>query len=177
MPPKTRIEKLSSPDPGVTVFKITGTLGFHEKTVLERIFAECNRRGLARVLFEVSELESLGGGCARIIREEASRGRVAIGLVGATRTVLKFLKKEDAPRIVVADSLDDAIPAIVAKMLAFQAKVDPELEGDETLLSSEALDDILKLGDGPAEEEDADSSESEAEAGAPGPQEPVDEKS
>jgi ABC-type hemin transport system ATPase subunit len=71
MPPKTRIEKLSSPDPGVTVFKITGTLGFHEKAVLERIFAECNRRGLARVLFEVSELESLGGGCARIIREEA----------------------------------------------------------------------------------------------------------
>ena len=60
MPPKTRIEKLSSPDSGVTVFKITGTLGFHEKAVLERIFAECNRRGLARVLFEVSELESLG---------------------------------------------------------------------------------------------------------------------
>lgn len=161
MPPKTRIEKLSSPDSGVTVFKITGTLGFHEKTVLERIFAECNRRGLARVLFEVSELESLGGGCARIIREEASRGRVAIGLVGATRTVLKFLKKEDAPRIVVADTLADAIPAINAKVLAFKATVDPELEGDEALLSNDTLDDILKLGDGPAEEEDANASEND----------------
>jgi HD-GYP domain-containing protein (c-di-GMP phosphodiesterase class II) len=154
MPPKTRIEKLSSPDPGVTVFKITGTLGFHEKAVLERIFVECNRRGLARVLFEVSELESLGGGCARIVRDEASRGRIAIGLVGATRTVLKFLKKEDAPRVVVADTLEDAIPAINAKVLAFQAKPDPELAGDE-VLTSEALDDILKLGDGPADEEDA----------------------
>jgi HD-GYP domain-containing protein (c-di-GMP phosphodiesterase class II) len=163
MPPKTRIEKLSSPDPGVTVFKITGTLGFHEKAVLERIFVECNRRGLARVLFEVSELESLGGGCARIIREEASRGRVAIGLVGATRTVLKFLKKEDAPRIVVADSLDDAIPAVNAKVLAFQAKADPEINTDEHL-TSEALDDILKLGDGPAEEEDANADDVDEEA-------------
>ena len=170
MPPKTRIEKLSSPDSGVTVFKITGTLGFHEKAVLERIFAECNRRGLARVLFEVSELESLGGGCARIIREEASRGRIAIGLVGATRTVLKFLKKEDAPRIVVADTLADAIPAVNAKVLAFKATVAPELEGDEALLSSDALDDILKLGDGPADEEDASASESD------GDDEPVEEK-
>jgi len=167
MPPKTRIEKLSSPDPGVTVFKITGTLGFHEKTVLERIFAECNRRGFARVLFEVSELESLGGGCARIIREEASRGRVAIGLVGATRTVLKFLKKEDAPRIVVADTLDDAIPAINAKVLAFEAALDPAVDGDEALLSSESLDDILKLGDGPAEEEDANAADTDEETPAP----------
>ena len=170
MPPKTRIEKLSSPDSGVTVFKITGTLGFHEKAVLERIFAECNRRGLARVLFEVSELESLGGGCARIIRDEASRGRIAIGLVGAARTVLKFLKKEDAPRIVVADTLADAIPAVNAKVLAFKATIAPELEGDEALLSSDALDDILKLGDGPADEEDASASESD------GDDEPVEEK-
>jgi len=163
MPPKTRIEKLSSPDAGVTVFKITGTLGFHEKAVLERIFAECNRRGLARVLFEVSELESLGGGCARIIREEASRGRIAMGLVGASRTVLKFLKKEDAPRIVVADGMEDAIPAVLAKVLAFQAKPDPELGGDEALLTSEALDDILKLGDGPADQEDAEAGATEDE--------------
>jgi HD-GYP domain-containing protein (c-di-GMP phosphodiesterase class II) len=167
MPPKTRIEKLSSPDSGVTVFKITGTLGFHEKAVLERIFAECNRRGLARLLFEVSELESLGGGCARIIREEASRGRIAIGLVGASRTVLKFLKKEDAPRIVVADVISDAIPAVLAKVLAFKATADPELDGEDATLTSEALDDILKLGDGPAEEEDAVASEMDEDEPAP----------
>ncbi|HEX6791552.1 MAG TPA: HD domain-containing phosphohydrolase [Candidatus Krumholzibacteria bacterium] len=160
MPPKTRIEKLSSPHSGVTVFKITGTLGFHEKAVLERIFAECNRRGLARVLFEVSELESLGGGCARIIRDEASRGRIAIGLVGASRTVLKFLKKEDAPRIVVADDLTDGIPAVVAKVLAFEARASSDDEATETL--TESLEDILSLGDGPAEEEDAGAMAEEA---------------
>ena len=114
MPPKTTIEKLSSSSPDVTVFKITGTLGFHEKNVLERLFNECARRGLARVLFEVSELESLGGGCARIIRETAQQGGLAIGLVGVTRTVLKFLKNEDVPRIVIANTLDEAIPLVKA---------------------------------------------------------------
>ena len=140
MSPKTTIEKLASSSPDVTIFKITGTLGFHEKAVLERIFSECTRRGLSRLLFEVSELESLGGGCARIIREEASRGRVAIGLVAASKTVLKFLKKEDAPRIVVADSIEAGIPAVLAKVLAFEAKPDPGVESDDALLSNESLD-------------------------------------
>lgn len=164
MPPKTTIEKLSSSSPDVTVFKITGTLGFHEKTVLERIFNECNRRGMARVLFEVSELESLGGGCARILREEASRGRIAIGLVGATRTVLKFLKKEDAPRIIVADTMDAAVPAILAKLLALGATPPASLDTDDSLLSNESLEEILKLGDGPADQEDDDAPDDDEDA-------------
>ena len=167
MSPKTTIEKLSSSSPDVTIFKITGTLGFHEKAVLERILNECNRRGLARVLFEVFELESLGGGCARIIREEASRGRIAMGLVGANKTVLKFLKKEDAPRIVVADTIEEAIPAVLAKVLAFEATPEPGLESDDTLLNNETLEEILKLGDGPAEEEDAEGDDVPAASEAP----------
>jgi hypothetical protein len=154
MPPKTTIEKLSSSAPDVTVFKITGTLGFHEKTVLERLFKECNRRGLARILFEVSELESLGGGCASIIRDEAKQGRIAIGLVGARRTVLKFLKNEDAPRIVVAESVDEATPHVLRMPLAHEAHADPDLESDDALLSN--LEEILELGDAPADEEDAE---------------------
>jgi HD-GYP domain-containing protein (c-di-GMP phosphodiesterase class II) len=163
MPPKTTIEKLSSSSPDVTVFKITGTLGFHEKNVLERLFNECTRRGLARVLFEVSELESLGGGCARIIREEASRGRIAIGLVGATKTVLKFLKNEDAPRIVVAEKIDEAIPLIKAKILAFQPAPSSEVDSDDALLSKESLEEILKLGDMSADEEDAELDDADEE--------------
>ncbi|HEX5131089.1 MAG TPA: HD domain-containing phosphohydrolase [Candidatus Krumholzibacteria bacterium] len=156
MPPKTTIEKLSSSVPDVTVFKITGTLGFHEKAVLERIFSECNRRGLSRVVFDVAELESLGGGCARILREEAGRGRIAIGLAGARKTVLKFLKKEDAPRIVVADDVDAASAGVIGKVLAFAAQPDPDLDSDDALLSNESLEEILELGDAPAEEEDAE---------------------
>jgi HD domain len=168
MPPKTTIEKLSSPSPDVTVFKITGTLGFHEKTVLERIFNECNRRGLSRVLFEVSELESLGGGCARILREEASRGRIAIGLVGARRTVLKFLKNDDAARVVVADTMAAAVPDILAKMLVAAPTREQPAETDDSLLSNESLNEILELGDGPADQEDGDATEEAAdEAEAP----------
>src|SRR6186997_3275452 len=121
MPPKTTIEKLSSSSPDVTIFKITGTLGFHEKNVLDRLFNECARRGLARVLLEVSELESLGGGCARIIRDEAARGRIAIGLVGAKRTVLKFLKDDSTSRLVLAESMDEGMAKVRAKVLALAA--------------------------------------------------------
>jgi hypothetical protein len=163
MPPKTTIEKLSSSSPDVTIFKIKGTLGFHEKKVLERLFNECTRRGLARVLFELSELDSLGGGCARIIREEAMRGRIAIGLVGATKTVLKFLQKDDAPRVVVADKIDQAIPLVKAKILAYEATPDPEVDSDDALLSKESFDEILRLGDVSADEEDAEN-EDDAEA-------------
>ncbi len=156
MSPKTTIEKLSSSKPDVTVFKITGTLGFHEKKVLERLFTECNRRGLSRVLFDVSELESMGGGCGRIIRDEVGRGRIAIGLVGARSTVLKFLKNEDAPRIVLADNMDDAAAAILSKELVFPAAPDPDVESDDALLSNESLEEILELSDVPADEEDAE---------------------
>ncbi len=167
MPPKTTIEKLSSSSPDVTIFKITGTLGFHEKNVLERLLNECARRGLARVLFEVSELESLGGGCARIIREEAMRGRLALGMVGATRTVLKFLKNEDAPRVVLAETIDEAIPLVKGKILAAEAVPTGDVESDDALLSKESLDEILRLGDVSADEEDADHDEEDAPHGAP----------
>ncbi len=162
MPPKTTIEKLSSSSPDVTIFKITGTLGFHEKDVLERLFNECARRGLARVLFEVSELESLGGGCARIIRDEAMRGRIALGLAGATRTVLKFLKNEDAPRVVITDTVEQAIPLIKAKALASAATPSPDVDSDEALLSKESLEEILRLGDISADEEDAEHDDDES---------------
>ncbi|HEU4928608.1 MAG TPA: HD domain-containing phosphohydrolase [Candidatus Krumholzibacteria bacterium] len=166
MPPKTTIEKLSSSSPDVTIFKITGTLGFHEKNVLDRLFNECARRGLARVLLEVSELESLGGGCARIIRDEAHRGRIAIGLVGARRTVLKFLKNEDAPRMVLAGTIEEALPKIKAKVLAFASTPSPDLDSDDVLLSTESLEEILRLGDVSADEEDADLDSDAARAGA-----------
>ncbi len=155
MPPKTTIEKLSSSNPDVTVFKITGTLGFHEKNVLARLFNECSRRGLSRVLFELSELDSLGGGCASIIREEASSGRTAIGLVGARSTVLKFLKKEDAPHIVVAATVEEAGPAVLSRPLSpVTDKPAVEPDTDEALLSNESLAEILELGDLSPEQED-----------------------
>ena len=65
--PKTVIEKSPSPSSDVTVFSVSGTLGFHEKDTLEKLFEECRKRSIDRVVFDVSGLTSLSGGCAKII--------------------------------------------------------------------------------------------------------------
>jgi hypothetical protein len=44
---------------------------------------------------DFSELTSLGGGCAKIIREKAENGFFSISIAGASATILKFLNKND----------------------------------------------------------------------------------
>jgi hypothetical protein len=92
--PKTVIEKIPSTNSSVTVFKIGGTLGFHEKDTLAKLFQECEKRGIARIVMDFSELTSLGGGCAKIIREKAEKGFFSISIAGASTTTLKFLQKK-----------------------------------------------------------------------------------
>jgi hypothetical protein len=103
--PKTVIEKSQSPSPDVTVFSVSGTLGFHEKDTLAKLFEECKKRNLTRVVMDVSELTSLGGGCANIIRAVAASGELALGISGAKATVLKFLK--DDGQIVISDTVEE----------------------------------------------------------------------
>ncbi len=99
--PKTVIEKSQSPSPDVTVFSVSGTLGFHEKDTLAKLFDECKRRNLMRIVIDVGKLTSLGGGCAKIIHSVAESGEMAIGIAGAKPTVLKFLG--DDGQLVVSD--------------------------------------------------------------------------
>ena len=93
--PKTVIEKIPSTNSSVTVFKIGGTLGFHEKDILSKLFQECEKRGINRIVMDFSELASLGGGCAKIIRENAENGGFSITIAGASATTLRFLQKKD----------------------------------------------------------------------------------
>jgi HD-GYP domain-containing protein (c-di-GMP phosphodiesterase class II) len=118
--PKTVIEKSQSPSQDVTVFSVSGTLGFHEKDTLVKLFDECKKRGLARVVFDMAGLTSLGGGCARIIRAEAESGNVTVGIAGAKATVLKFLADEGG--IVVGESVDEAVQIILEGGAAPAAK-------------------------------------------------------
>jgi len=108
--PKTVIEKSPSPSSDVTVFSVSGTLGFHEKDTLEKLFEECKKRSIDRVVFDLSALTSLGGGCAKIIQEAVATGDIALGIVGAKPTVLKFLK--DARQLVITDTVDDAVAGL-----------------------------------------------------------------
>jgi hypothetical protein len=108
--PKTVIENVVSPHSAVKVLKIGGTLGFHEKDTLTRILRECEKRGIANLVIDFSTLTSLGGGCARIMRDAANSGAIAIGVAGASETTLKFLQTKDGScRIYFADSIDEAI--------------------------------------------------------------------
>jgi HD-GYP domain-containing protein (c-di-GMP phosphodiesterase class II) len=104
--PKTVIEKSQSPSPNVTVFSVSGTLGFHEKDTLVKLFDECKKRSLTHVVMDVAALTSLGGGCAKIIRAVAASREIALGISGAKATVLKFL--QDEGQLVIADSVEDA---------------------------------------------------------------------
>ncbi|MDP3939947.1 MAG: HD domain-containing phosphohydrolase [Deltaproteobacteria bacterium] len=109
------------------VFKISGTLGFHEKETLEKLFGECRKRNISHVVLDVERLTSLGGGCATIIRNEAAAGGVRIGVAAAKKTVLKFLQDTDQNTgIVTADSVEAAIAGVLASVAAASEVVEPD---------------------------------------------------
>jgi hypothetical protein len=153
--PKTVIEKSQSPDSDVTVFSVSGTLGFHEKDTLEKLFDECKKRGLAHVVFDMAGLTSLGGGCAKIIR--ASAGELSLGIAGAKPTVLKFLKDEG--QLVIADSIQD----VISQMSGAAANAAPAAAPDGHAGEPEVLEPVEQAaGIGPRE--------AQAAAGGPAPQ-------
>ncbi|MDH3216582.1 MAG: hypothetical protein OEN01_09855, partial [Candidatus Krumholzibacteria bacterium] len=59
---KTLVEKVASPKPDITIFKITGVLGYHENEVLEKFFTECDKKNITKLIVDFSDLGSLGGG-------------------------------------------------------------------------------------------------------------------
>ena len=164
MPPKTVIEKAQSPAPGVTIFKIAGTLGFHEKETLEKLFRECKKRQMTRIVLDVDELTSLGGGCASILRSEADGGDVVVCLAGAKPTALKFLQREESC-VLTANTLDEAIRTVMAiDAPAGSADVGDVDESDDDLVNDAVLNAVLS---DPAEPGKPDEASSEP---APGPE-------
>ena len=65
---KTKFEKFEAGGPDTAAFKISGKLGFHENKKVEQLVEECLKRGFERVIFDFSEVTSLGGRVARILR-------------------------------------------------------------------------------------------------------------
>ena len=66
---KTKFERLEVDRPGVAAFRIEGKLGFHENAKIQRLVEECMKRDMRTVIFDFSELSSLGGGVAKILRD------------------------------------------------------------------------------------------------------------
>ena len=111
---KTVVQKVESPDPDATIFKISGTLGFHENKVLAKFFDECSSRSIHNLVIDFSDLGSLGGGCAKIIREAAEGGRVRLVIAGASRTVLGFLQNGESGPIEFVPDVEQALAALRA---------------------------------------------------------------
>jgi HD-GYP domain-containing protein (c-di-GMP phosphodiesterase class II)/anti-anti-sigma regulatory factor len=68
---RTKFERVDVGSAGIAAFRIEGKLGFHENAKMQRLVEECVKRNLHTVLFDFSELSSLGGGVARILRDFA----------------------------------------------------------------------------------------------------------
>jgi HD-GYP domain-containing protein (c-di-GMP phosphodiesterase class II)/anti-anti-sigma regulatory factor len=93
---RTKFDRLDVGGADIVVFRVSGTLGFHEKAVVERLAEECLKRNFKRVLFDFTALTSLGGGVAKILREFVKR-------VGGHGGEVGFIVKSD----VVLDFLQD----------------------------------------------------------------------
>lgn len=109
---KTVIEKVASSSEAA-VFKVGGTLGFHENKTLQRFFDECKKRNIDKIVLDFSELKSLGGGCARIIQKAADEDGISIAIVSASTTVAKFLNQAGgASKLLFTSSIEDAVGSI-----------------------------------------------------------------
>jgi anti-anti-sigma regulatory factor len=106
---KTVIEKMASSSEAA-VFKVGGTLGYHENKTLQKFFDECKKRSIGKIVLDFSDLKSLGGGCARIIRAAAEEEGCIIAIVRASPTVSKFLNQAgDESRLLFASSVEEAV--------------------------------------------------------------------
>jgi HD-GYP domain-containing protein (c-di-GMP phosphodiesterase class II)/anti-anti-sigma regulatory factor len=108
---RTAIERVEVEKPDTAAFRIAGKLGYHEKTKIAQLIDECNKRNFRNVIFDFSDVASLGGGVAKLLREfvrtvENRGGSVAF--VVKNEIILKFLKSEDE-QIWICPSLEEAL--------------------------------------------------------------------
>jgi HD-GYP domain-containing protein (c-di-GMP phosphodiesterase class II)/anti-anti-sigma regulatory factor len=110
---RTKFERIDTGVPGVAAFRIEGKLGFHENAKIQRLVEECLKRELHAVIFDFTELSSLGGGVAKILRDfvdalAAKGGDVRFAVTNDI--IAQFL--EDGERSVsIHRSLGDALAA------------------------------------------------------------------
>jgi HD-GYP domain-containing protein (c-di-GMP phosphodiesterase class II)/anti-anti-sigma regulatory factor len=113
---KTRFERVEVGNPDIAAFRVEGKLGFHENTMVQRLVEECLRREIRSVIFDFSELSSLGGGVAKIFRDfvdtlAAKGGRV--GFVVTNDIITQFLQG-GAHTVSIHRSILEAVSALRA---------------------------------------------------------------
>ena len=108
---KTKFERIDSGRPNTVVFKAIGKLGFHENGKIKRLVDECVKRDFEHVVFDLSEVSSLGGGVAKIFREfvqEYEEKGNEVRFVVVKDVVNEFLKDESVPCLLyTSDAADE----------------------------------------------------------------------
>jgi HD-GYP domain-containing protein (c-di-GMP phosphodiesterase class II) len=134
---RTRFERLEFGGADSAGFQISGKLGFHENEKIEQLTQECLKREFKKVVFDFSELTSLGGGVARILREFAkdlaeTGGEVTF--VVTSSVVLDFLQDEESA-VKICSTLDEAVSGGVT--VAKAPEDAPDVEKAEAVPESE----------------------------------------
>jgi len=128
---KTKFERLESSNPGTAIFKVTGKLGFHENVKIKKLVEECRKREFALVVFDFSEISSLGGGVAKILRDFAkeyeAEGR-RVHFVILKDVVLEFLQDEEYS-VKVFKTLEEATSEESSTEGSEEVDSPPEQEG------------------------------------------------
>lgn len=135
--PRTRFARVPCDDPGVAVFKISGSLGPRAKPLLVRLTQECLRRNLPRVVLDLSEVEALGGGTSRLLNAFAAErggrgGKTAFRVT--SRTVRGFLQADPhhlPPPLF--ESLEEAVASLRGRSEAATAVPAPSRHRAETV--------------------------------------------
>ena len=113
---KTKFERVEVGNPDIAAFRVEGKLGFHENTMVQRLVEECLKREMRTVIFDFSELSSLGGGVAKIFRDFvdalASRGG-RVGFVVTNDIITQFLQ-DGAHTVSIHRSILEAISTLRA---------------------------------------------------------------
>lgn len=107
---RTRFDKLEIGAADSAGFQVSGKLGFHENKKVEQLTQECLKRELKHVVFDFSELTSLGGGVAKILRKFVKALKEKGGettFVVTNSVVLDFLE-DDETNIRICSTLDEA---------------------------------------------------------------------
>ncbi|UCF04655.1 MAG: HD domain-containing protein [bacterium] len=121
---KTSFKRLEIDNPDVAVFSVSGKLGFHQNLKVQRLTGECRKRDFKTVIFDFSELTSLGGGVARILRDFVkSYGEQDhnVYFVVTNEIVLQFLQDE-GQTVHTYSTLDEALRDVGVSTRAEQMK-------------------------------------------------------
>ncbi len=124
--PRAKFSNIKLNDPELFVIKVAGHLGVKERASVQELLQKCDEKKKAKVAFEFSELESLGGGVAKLLGEfigQRNQGGFPPAFIACSDTVRNFLSarcEKGIPKFF--DSLDGASDFFAQDLSALEAQ-------------------------------------------------------